>query len=124
MWQDDAERRERTKVVPIEPGSYIVSPASKVRAVMRCTHAIHFAGGIERLKRHETMTVLLKILVRTSFALTANLGWGYAGGGPSVSPYRAKLRPRERIHVSTYHVTHGRVEHKRSSVYNGGWELA
>ena len=72
MWQDDAERRERTKVVPIEPGSYIVSPASKVRAVMRCTHAIHFAGGIERLKRHETMTVLLKILVRTSFALTAN----------------------------------------------------
>ena len=66
MWQDDAERRERTKVVPIEPGSYIVSPASKVRAVMRCTHAIHFAGGIERLKRHETMSVLLKILVRTS----------------------------------------------------------
>jgi hypothetical protein len=72
MWQDDAERRERTKVVPIEPGSYIVSPASKVRAVMRCTHAIHFAGGIERLKRHETMTVPPKILVRTSFALTAN----------------------------------------------------
>ena len=46
------------------------------------------------------------------------------GGGPSVTPQCAKLRPRERNHVTTYHVTRGRVEHKLSSVYNGGWELA
>ena len=65
-----------------------------------------------------------KVTVSPDVTVSPKLGWGYAGGGPSVSPYRAKLRPRERIHVSTYHVTHGRVEHKLSSVYNAGWELA
>ena len=49
---------------------------------------------------------------------------GLRGGGSQRIAVSRQIEARERIHVSTYHVTQGRVEHKRSSVYNGGWELA
>ena len=49
---------------------------------------------------------------------------GLRGGGSQRIAVSRQIEARERIHVSTYHVTHGRVEHKLSSVYNAGWELA
>ena len=39
----------------VDPGAKMISPAAYRRDAIRRTHAIHLAGGMHRLNRHDTM---------------------------------------------------------------------
>jgi cell division ATPase FtsA len=49
------QQKRRTSVVAVDPGAKMISPAAYRREAIRRTHAIHFAGGMHRLNRHDTM---------------------------------------------------------------------
>jgi len=50
----------RTSVVAVVPGAKMTSPAVYCRDVIRRTHAVHFAGGMLRLNRHDTIAAAMR----------------------------------------------------------------